>query len=131
MQHPYPVKRKVRFRWIRPPPCRVPVVLAVAVAALLLLLACEQSGEKVTLLVTVGSEFAACENGSEGKCLVVNGELFYDTVENFQYEEGYYYRLRIERQDLYPDDEEPPQGASKYRYRLIDVISKLPSIRDR
>ena len=35
MKHPYPVKRKVRFRWIRPPPCRVPVVLAVAVAALL------------------------------------------------------------------------------------------------
>ena len=88
-----------------------------------LLLACDQSGEKVNLLVTVGSELEDCDGPASMKCLVVNGELFYDTIEGFDYEEGYYYRLRIERESLYPN-EAPPSGESRYRYRLIEVMSK-------
>ncbi len=34
---------------------------------------------------------------------VVNGELSYDTIEGFDYQEGYNYPLRIERKDPCPD----------------------------
>ena len=108
----------------RPPPLRLAVIAAVILlAATLPLLACSEPGEKVTLLVTVGSELEDCEGVPSMKCLVVNGELFYDTIEGFDYQEGYYYRLRIVREDLYPE-EEPPQDASRYEYRLVEVLSE-------
>ena len=110
--------------WTRPPPMRLTtVLLVVLLSALPLLFACGQFNGKVTLLVTVGSKLEDCEGVASMKCLLVNGELFYDTIEEFDYEEGYYYRLTIEREDLYPG-EEPPQDASRYRYRLVEVMSK-------
>ena len=109
---------------IRPPPfLPAAILLAVLLTMLPLLLACGRSGEKVSLLVTVGSELEDCEGPASMKCLVVNGEIFHDTIEGFDYEEGYYYRLTIEREDLYPGLE-PPQNFSRYRYRLIEEMSK-------
>ena len=109
---------------IRPPPYLIAAaLLAVLLTTLPLLLACDQSGEKVNLLVTVGSKMEDCDGPASMKCLMVNGELFYDTIEGFDYEEGCYYRLRIERQNLYPNGD-PPSGESRYRYRLIEVMSK-------
>ena len=120
---------KTIFNWTRPPPlCLKTIPLCIALAALILLLACGQSGQKTTLLVTVGSQMEDCEGVETMKCLLVNGEIFYDTIEGFDFEEGFYYRLRIEREDLYPG-EEPPQNTSRYRYRLIEVLSKTMSPR--
>ena len=45
------------------------------------------------------------------KCMVVDGGLFYDSIEGFDYEEGYVYRLKIEWYDAWPGREEPPQDA--------------------
>ena len=90
--------------------------------------ACGPRGEKVDLLVTVGSELEDCVAVDRMKCLVVNGELFFDTIEGFDYEEGFYYRLRIQREDLYPG-EDPPQDMSRYRYRLLEVLSKTMQAR--
>ncbi len=109
---------------IRPPPLLFAgIFIAVLLATLPLLLACGGSREKVNLLVTVGSELEDCEGPPSMKCLVVNGELFYNTIEGFDYEEGYYYRITIERQDLYPGGE-PPEGTSRYRYRLVEIMHK-------
>ncbi len=41
------------------------------------------------------------------RCMVVNGELFYDAIEGFDYVEGFDYLLKVERYDAWPDQEEP------------------------
>ena len=61
------------------------------------------------------------------QCMVVDGELFYDRIDGFDYEQGYVYKLKIERYDAWPDRAEPPQDASRYGYRLIETISKTPA----
>ena len=78
----------------------------------------------VVMVATVGPELLDCVGAAPMKCLEVDGEFFYDEIEGFDYEEGYTYRLRIERYDAFPGQAEPPQDASRYGYRLIEVVSK-------
>ena len=77
----------------------------------------------MVLEVTVGPEMEDCVGSAPMRCLVVDGELFYDSIEGFEHDEGYEYRLRIERYEAWPG-EEPPQDASRYGYRLIEVVGK-------
>lgn len=73
--------------------------------------------------VTVGPRLLDCVGVGPMKCLEVDGRLFYDGIRGFEHEEGFSYRLRIERYEAYPG-REPPQDASRYGYRLIEVVSK-------
>ena len=82
--------------------------------------------ESETLEVTVGAKLVDCVGVGPMKCMVVDGEFFYDNIDGFHYEEGYVYRLRMEQYDAWPGQKEPPQDASRYGYRLIEVISKTP-----
>ena len=80
--------------------------------------------DAVTIMeVTVGPRLLDCVGVGPMKCLEVNGGLFYDGINGFEYEEGYSYRLKIERYEAYPG-REPPQDASRYGYRLIEVLGK-------
>ena len=74
--------------------------------------------------VSVGPELESCVGSHPMMCMVVDGGLFYDAIDGFDFEPGYEYKLRIERYDAWPDMEEPPQDAGKYGYRLIEVIRK-------
>lgn len=74
--------------------------------------------------VSVGPELESCVGLYPMMCMVVDGGLFYDAIDGFDFEPGYEYKLRIERYDAWPDMEEPPQDAGKYGYRLIEVIRK-------
>lgn len=76
------------------------------------------------LEVTVGPELEDCVGVAPMRCLVVDGELFYESIDGFDHEQGYEYRLQIEQYDAWPGQAEPPQDASRYGYRLIEVISK-------
>lgn len=58
--------------------------------------------------------------------MVVDGLLFYDAVEVFEYETGYTNRLRIGKYDPWGGNE-PPQDASRYAYRLLEQLEKTPS----
>ena len=83
------------------------------------------TGDEVKMMeVTVGPELLDCVGVGPRKCLEVDGKLFYDGIDGFKHEEGHTYRLKIERYDAFPEEEEPPQDASRYGYRLIEVISK-------
>ena len=73
--------------------------------------------------VSVGPELEDCVGSAPMRCLVVDGELFYDAIDGFEHEAGYRYRLRMERYDRWPG-QAPPADASKYGYRLIDVVEK-------
>lgn len=77
-------------------------------------------------MVTVGPEFVDCVGVDPRRCMVVDGELFYSSIEGFSHEPGYTYRLRVERYDAYPGGE-PPQDAGRYRYRPVEVASKTPA----
>ena len=82
-----------------------------------------ESGETVTMEVTVGPEREHCVGEAPQSCLVVDGQLFYDDIEGFDYEPGYTYRIAMERYDRWPG-QEPPQDAGQYGYRLIEVLEK-------
>ena len=105
-------------------------LITIAAALALVAVACTisfSSSESETLEVEVGPELVDCVGVGPMKCMIVDGNFFYDHIEGFDYEEGYVYRLRIEQYDAWPGQKEPPQDASRYGYRLIEVISKTPA----
>lgn len=74
-------------------------------------------------LVTVGPELKDCVGVSPQTCMVVDGNYFYDTIEGFDYEEGYDYKLYINktaRTDV-------PADANAYQYSLVRIQSKTPA----
>ena len=74
--------------------------------------------------VTIGAELADCFGVGQRKCLVVDGKFFYDGIEGFDYEFVYRYRILMECYDMWPGRGEPPQDASRYGYRLIEILEK-------
>ena len=101
-------------------------LIAVLTVMLMVLVSvsCASSDDSEIFEFAVGPEIRDCVGVAPMRCMVVNGELFYDAIEGFDYVEGFDYLLRVERYDAWPDQEEPPQDASRYGYRLIEVISK-------
>ena len=81
-------------------------------------------GDVKVMEVTVGPKLLDCVGLGPRKCLEVNGRFFYEGIDEFKHEEGYTYRLKIEQYDAFPGQKDPPQDASRYGYRLIEVISK-------
>ena len=73
--------------------------------------------------VSVGPERVYCEGSAPMMCMMVDGDLFYDDIDGFEHEAGYRYRLRMERYDRW-QGQAPPADASKYGYRLIEVVEK-------
>ena len=73
--------------------------------------------------VTVGPTLAKCYGVGLQSCMVVDGGLFYDGIEGFDYEPGYDYRLRIGKYDPW-DGGEPAQDAGRYAYRLLEQLEK-------
>ena len=76
--------------------------------------------------VTVGPTLARCYGVGERTCMVVDGSLFYDAIEGFDFEAGYDYRLRIEKYDPW-GGKEPPQDAGRYAFRLQEQLKKTPA----
>lgn len=85
----------------------------------------DDSRATVVLEVTVEPELVDCVGVGPRKCLVVDGEFFYESIEGFDHEPGYRYMIRMERFDAWPEMEEPPQDASRYGYRLIEILEKV------
>jgi len=79
-----------------------------------------------TRVVTVGPTLARCYGVGLRTCMVVDGSLFYDAIEGFEYEAGYTYRLRIGKYDPWGGGE-PPQDAGRYAYRLLEQLEKTPA----
>ncbi|GAB4163471.1 MAG: hypothetical protein Fur0021_38610 [Candidatus Promineifilaceae bacterium] len=80
--------------------------------------------EIITLYVA--AETAECVGVAPQTCLLVrtdpNGEweMFYDTIEGFNYEAGYAYELRVNKIQV----ENPPADASAVKYELLEMVSK-------
>ena len=82
--------------------------------------------EAVSQLVTVGPSRVDCVGVAPQSCLVVDGELFYDTIEGFNHVEGRSYVLEVERRRMCGGrtGAECPADASAFRYILKRVVSQ-------
>jgi hypothetical protein len=78
------------------------------------------------IVLEVAPRTVACVGEVARQCLQVRTSpdsawtRFYDTIEGFTYEEGFQYRLEVQR-DRVPN---PPADASSYRYRLLRLLSR-------
>lgn len=83
-------------------------------------------GENLTLFV--GPNLMPCTGLVPRLCLQVktNAEdaysLFYDTIEGFEFEQGFEYELLVNKQTV-PN---PPADASSFRWTLVEEVSKTP-----
>ena len=78
------------------------------------------------LTMEVAPRTVACTGEAPQRCLLVRTEpgaewtYFYDRIDGFAYEEGYRYRIEVERRPV-PN---PPADGSSFTYRLRRLLSK-------
>ncbi|MBQ4820006.1 DUF4377 domain-containing protein [Aquimarina sp. MMG016] len=79
-----------------------------------------------TKTIYIADHQVDCEGVAPQKCLLFkekqNDEwtYFYDTIDGFDYEEGYNYQLEVSIKQI----ENPPADASSLQYSLVRIISK-------
>jgi len=84
------------------------------------------SGELRHLTLEVGPSRVPCTGEARTRCLRVRvlpdtaWRLFSDSIEGFTFEDGYRWRLDVERRRV-PN---PPADGSSLAYRLLRVVSK-------
>lgn len=111
------------------PKCNTKKILAstVIIGLIVLAVGCSSTSNKTELVYNVADMRANCIGVGPQKCYVIDNQLFYDPIENFdqQYREGCTYQIRVERRpsDLLNAQGQPPADASIYQYRLIEIIS--------
>jgi hypothetical protein len=80
----------------------------------------------------VAAHTVECVGEAVQRCLLVrrDGESrwtrFYGTIEGFTHEEGYEFRIQVDRREV----ANPPADASAFEYRLVRVVWKRPSSAD-
>ena len=85
----------------------------------------EPDSEVLTLFV--GPERVECMGLFPTTCLQVrfnpegNWEAFYDPIEGFDFEPGFFYKLRVRRISI----TDPPADASSYRWILLELVNKI------
>ena len=79
--------------------------------------------------ITVGPWRVQCRENAPitAACIVVDGQPYYGSIEDFARKHGYEYSLRVEKYDLMPGVSTPPPESSKFGYRLLEVLSELPA----
>ena len=92
---------------------------------------CSNSSKKI---VYIADAKVDCEGAASQKCLQIKEEgqtdwtYFCDHIEGFDYEAGFFYKLKVEVAKI----ENPTADASSLHYKLIEVLakSKLPLVLD-
>lgn len=101
-----------------------PTIASAPTAALSQIETCaDETDVDCMLEVSVGPNLEDCVGSAPMRCMVVDGYLFYDAIDGFEHEAGYRYRIRMECYDRW-QGQAPPADASKYGYRLIEVVEK-------
>ena len=75
---------------------------------------------KEVMEVTVAPQKVDCHGVAPMKCLVVDGSLFYNTIQGFDFVEGYEYTLKIKRTQRFTESN-APADASLYEYELLEI----------
>lgn len=86
-------------------------------------------GETKILYWRIAPTDSSCE-GAQGpqRCLVTNGELFYDTIEGFTFKPGVETIVQVQRTQRcdpkLPND--CPQDIGIYTYKLLSIVNETP-----
>ncbi|MDR1645087.1 MAG: DUF4377 domain-containing protein [Tannerellaceae bacterium] len=106
---------------------------------LLMMVGCEDSENKdwtEEVLITVASEFVDYHpiegNGTTSNGLHIKEDnisywikIPLNDIEDFNYEVGYEYRLRVLKTHLV----NPPADGSAFKYKLIEIMSKIRTVK--
>ncbi len=103
----------------------------VVFAIIMLSFSCSDSSKKIIFIADAKVD---CEGVAPQKCLQIKEEdqtdwtYLYDQIEGFNYETGFFYKLKVE----VTKNENPPADASSLHYKLIEVLakSKAPLVLD-
>ncbi len=88
--------------------------------------ACQAQQVGSAQILYVDSKKIACSGLVPRQCLRVrhaenaDWEFFYETINGFEYETGYRYKLSVQTSSL----QDPPQDASSLQYDLLEVLEK-------
>ncbi|MFB9865532.1 DUF4377 domain-containing protein [Rufibacter immobilis] len=95
-----------------------------------LLTACsDEEVDRYETTMRINSYRQDCQGVGEMKCLLTQEgdkigstewNLFYDSIQGFQYEEGFVYTLKVRVEKI----ENPPADGSSRTYVLLEVLSK-------
>lgn len=99
----------------------------VILLAVLFCFSCAQNTQRILL---IGNTKVDCKGLSTDRCLQIKEEgqtdwsLFYNPIEGFEYQEGLFYKIKVEISEV----DHPSQDASALRYKLVEVVeeSKVP-----
>lgn len=80
-------------------------------------------------IMYINNHEESCVGVAPQKCLLIkfntvdDWQYFYNTIEGFEYESGYFYKLKIKKQSI----ENPPADGSSLKYILVEIIEKSQS----
>lgn len=100
--------------------------LAVMATALMLLISCSSSSSREERIL-INHHKEPCQGSAYQTCLLTRESeqqpwaYFYDSIENFDFEWGYQYQLRVRVTDV----ANPPADASSKHYSLIEQVQTL------
>ena len=100
-------------------------MIRLSVAALILTACSAESAKSEVMTVTVGPDKVDCVGVAPMKCLVVDGENFYDPIDGFEHVAGTAYVLKIERTARF-GDKPVPADAGAYAYELLEIVDATP-----
>ncbi len=89
----------------------------------------KHKGTKEELLFSIEPYTKKCQGLIERDCLVVKSDdedengFFYETIQGFDFVEGFSYLLKVEREQKY-DWDDVPQDAGVYEYKLVEILEK-------
>lgn len=99
-----------------------------AVTIILLLAACNSSGESVEKSIFVAPAKVPCEGAGPQECLLIrespdaDWQLWYEPIEGLDYQEGTLYELQVEETTV----ENPPADASAVSLSVVEEVSATP-----
>lgn len=100
-----------------------PISFLILICTLFMMSSCTDDAIQI---MYVSDQTQDCVGVGPQQCLQIkfnaseDWSYFYDSIEGFDYEEGYLYSLKVEKIIV----ENPPADASSIRYRLIELIDK-------
>lgn len=116
-----------------------PKILKLTGAGLIMLLlvatSCKSSNsenEASGITYWINSSRVPCVGVGPMECLEVrqsesaDWQLFYSSIEGFNYEPGFLYRIKVREEKRNPED--IPADASSIRYILVSVEEKIPDL---
>ena len=86
-------------------------------------------GDTKLILFEIGPEISRCQGAFPQECMIVNGGLFYDSIEGFTHTPGTTHIIEVLRTQYCDPDEinSCPQDVGIYNYKIVRVISEMPA----